>query len=199
MEVLGRAAERHLGRPLAAIEHVELYSCFPSAVRVQQRELQLPLDRVPTVTGGMAFAGGPFNNFTYQATAAIVQRLRADPGSLGLVTTVSGLLTKPGLMVWSTAPAEEPPLVADLGTEAGAATASVEVVDGYAGAARVASYTVTYDGPVPDGVIALVDTPDRRRCLATAADADLARWATTDELIGTTIEVRDGAFSVPGY
>ena len=64
--------------PLDEVDHVELYSCFPAAVRVQQRELGLPHDGIPTVTGGMAFAGGPFNNFTYQATAAVVERLRAD-------------------------------------------------------------------------------------------------------------------------
>src|SRR5690606_34657014 len=73
MRVLADAAAHHLGRPLDRVEHVELYSCFPSAVRVQQRELGLPLDGTPTVTGGMAFAGGPFNNFTYQATAEVVR------------------------------------------------------------------------------------------------------------------------------
>jgi len=195
MQVLGRAAAHHLGRPLTDVEHLELYSCFPAAVRVQQRELGLPLDRVPTVTGGMAFAGGPFNNFTFQATAAIVQHLRTNPGSLALVTTVSGLLTKPGLMVWSATPAPGPPLVADLGEDAAATTASVEVAGGFSGPARVASYTVTYDGLTPDGVIAIADTPDGRRCIATAADADLAVAATTEELIGCTIDVRAGSFT----
>ena len=32
------------------VDLIELYSCFPSAVRVQQRELAIPLDRTPTVT-----------------------------------------------------------------------------------------------------------------------------------------------------
>ena len=83
-------------------------------MRVQQRELGLPLDGTPTVMGGMAFAGGPFNNFSYQSTAAIVGRLRDAPGTTGLVTTVSGLLTKPGLAVWSTEPGQGA-LLADLG------------------------------------------------------------------------------------
>lgn len=61
----------------------EFYSCFPAAVRVQQRELGLPLDGTPSVMGAMPFAGGPFNNFTYQATAAIVRRVRERPGSAG--------------------------------------------------------------------------------------------------------------------
>ncbi|MEI2700661.1 MAG: hypothetical protein V9E94_20825 [Microthrixaceae bacterium] len=104
MAVLGRVAQEHLGVPLSSIGHVDLYSCFPVAVRVQQRELGLDPNATPTSTGGMAFGGGPFNNYTYQSTAAVVAAVRADPGSLGLVSTVSGLLTKPALGVWSTEP-----------------------------------------------------------------------------------------------
>ena len=33
-----------------------------------------------TITGGMAFAGGPFNNFVLQATVAMIERLRRQPG-----------------------------------------------------------------------------------------------------------------------
>src|SRR5699024_8650995 len=115
-----------LGHPLAACEHVEVYSCFPLAVRVQQRELDLPVDVAPTITGGMTFAGGPFNSFVLQATVAMAQRLR-ERGGRGLVTTVSGMLTKPGLAVWSSEPPTGAPLVADLAAEADAATATVPV------------------------------------------------------------------------
>ncbi|MEM9204583.1 MAG: hypothetical protein AAGC53_23315, partial [Actinomycetota bacterium] len=44
MGVLGRYAEAQLGSPLGALDHVELYSCFPAAVRVQQAELGLDPD-----------------------------------------------------------------------------------------------------------------------------------------------------------
>ncbi len=164
MGVLGDAAAEHLGVPLSEIEHTELYSCFPSAVRVQQRELGLNDESVPTIMGGMAFAGGPFNNFTYQATAAMAARLRdatGDPGgssgsrALGLVTTVSGLLTKPALAVWSTEPG--PLLVDDLGEKAERATPKRPVVDTPSELtaeetddATIASLTVTY-GPDASG------------------------------------------------
>ena len=104
MRALGRAAADHLGRPLGGVGIAEVYSCFPAAVRVQQRELGLDLDGTPTVTGGMSFAGGPFNNFVLGATAAVAALLRAEPTELGLVTTVSGMLSKPGLAVWSASP-----------------------------------------------------------------------------------------------
>jgi acetyl-CoA C-acetyltransferase len=179
---------------LREVEHAELYSCFPVAVRVQQRELGLAEDGVPTITGGMAFAGGPFNNFVLQATVAMAERLRAERGSLGLVTTVSGLLTKPGLAIWSSAVPDAGPLVADLAAEATAATATVESVRGYEGDATVATYTVAYDGQRPARVIAIGDTPDGRRCVAIADDADLALQATQDDQVGTAMRVNGTAF-----
>jgi acetyl-CoA C-acetyltransferase len=143
MRALGERAAAHLGRPLRDVEHIDLYSCFPVAVRVQQRELDLPLDGVPTITGGMAFAGGPFNNYTYQSTAAMAEQLRADPGALGLISTVSGLLTKPGLAVWSATPPSRPALIDDL--RVGQPSVPVHDVDP-GGDITTVSYTVTYDG-----------------------------------------------------
>jgi acetyl-CoA C-acetyltransferase len=196
MNVLGRAAIEHLGRPLTEIEHVELYSCFPVAVRVAQRELGLPLDGVPTISGGMAFAGGPLNSFVLHETAEMATGLRAHRGDTGLVSAVSGLLTKPGLTVWSTEPGDGPPFVADLAADVASATASVEAVTGYAGPATIATYTVTYDGQTPVRVVAIADTVDGARCVAVAEDPDLAVRGTGDDLIGTLIDVGGTTFEL---
>jgi acetyl-CoA C-acetyltransferase len=187
MEVLGRAAEAHLGHALAELELVELYSCFPAAVRVQQRALRLPPDGVPTVTGGESFAGGPWNNFALQATAAMVERVRAEPGAKGLVTALSGLLNKPGLAVYAARPG--PLLLGDLADEADRATPRVPLAAGYRGPARVVAYTVGYDGLEPARCTAAVETPAGERCLASSADARLARRATREELIGSAVAV----------
>ena len=194
MELLGRRAEAHLGRALSTIELVEVYSCFPAAVRVVQRALRLPIDGVPTITGGESFAGGPWNNFVLQVTAAMVERLRAEPDATGLVTTISGLLNKPGLAVYASRP-EVPLLVADLADECEAATERVEVITGYVGPAEIAAYTVGYDGFDPVRTTVIADTPAGRRCVATCADPALARRATEEELIGTTVQVDGTTFS----
>ena len=199
MAVLAEAAVARTGRPLAEAEVVEVYSCFPAAVRVQQRALALDVDGTPTVTGGMTFAGGPFNNFVLQATAAVVGAVRSRPGHLGVVTTVSGLLTKPGLAVWSALPDGRPPHLADLGRAAKARTEVVDVVgtlDGYRGGATVVTYTVTYDGLEPARVVALCDTDDGRRCVALSDDGDLAARAVVEELIGCRVKADRGALSV---
>jgi acetyl-CoA C-acetyltransferase len=190
MAALGRAAEEHLGRSLADIEFAELYSCFPAAVRVQQRELRLPLDGTPTITGGMPFAGGPFNNFVFQATAAMAQRLRANPEAMGLVTTVSGLLTKPGLAVWSATPTYAS-IVADLADEAAAATPVVEVCDGYVGAATAVTYTVRFDREGPVEVVIIGEIDDGRRVVGvTRAPAAIA-CALDGSIIGSVVSVND--------
>jgi acetyl-CoA C-acetyltransferase len=187
MAVLGETAAARLGRPLASIDHHELYSCFPVAVRVQQRELLLPIDGTPTITGGMAFAGGPFNNFVFQATAAMAHRLREEPGTTGLVTTVSGLLTKPGLAVWSTEAGDS--LVADLGNDATARTPTVEPADTSDGPVTVVGYTVRYDNHEPASAVVIGDTANGRRAVTVIEDRNVAAAATRSELIGVQLKL----------
>ena len=86
---------------------MDLYSCFPSAVQIAAAELGLPVDdpaRPLTVTGGLTFGGGPGNNYGTHAVASMVGALRADPGSLGLVTGLGWYLTKHSVGVYGTEP-----------------------------------------------------------------------------------------------
>ena len=144
----------------------------------------------------MAFAGGPFNNFVLQSMVRVIGELRNRPGSLGVVTTVSGLLTKPGLGAWSSSPDGRPALLGDLGAAAAAATEVLDVVQtlgGYDGEATVATYTVTYEGMLPTRTVAVCDTGDGRRCVAVADDPDLAAHAVGAELVGARVRLDGGA------
>jgi acetyl-CoA C-acetyltransferase len=200
MGVLGRAAEAHLGVALRELPLAEVYSCFPAAVRVQQRELGLDPSGTPTLTGGMAFAGGPFNHYVVQSVVTLGRRLREEPGERGLVTTVSGMLSKPGLAVWSATPPRGAPLLADLAAGAVAATEVVPVVEhppAEDAAATVASYTVTYggaDGAEPLRTAVVADLADGVRTAATCEDADTARLAVAEGLVGRAVNVKDTTF-----
>ena len=104
----GRAVADHVGMAPSEADHVDLYSCFPIAVRTQVLELGIDLDRDLTVTGGMTWAGGPLNNYVIQAAVKLTQVLRADPGSTGLLTSISGMITKQGASMWSSEPPAQP-------------------------------------------------------------------------------------------
>ena len=151
---------------------------------------------MPTLTGGEPFAGGPWNNFVLQVTVAMIERLRADRGSRGLVTTVSGFLTKPGLAVYATEPGPRPLLVADLREQAEAATATMPIVDGYEGVATVVVCTVSYDRDGGSRTIVIAETPTGARCVATSDDASVATRATTEELVGANVAVAGTTFNL---
>jgi acetyl-CoA C-acetyltransferase len=200
MGVLGNAAEAHLGVALRDLRLAEVYSCFPAAVRVQQRELGLDHSGTPTLTGGMAFSGGPFNHYVLQSLVTLGRRLRHEPDELGFVTTVSGMLSKPGLAVWSASPPRQAALVADLALQARQATevrAIVEEAPVNETSATVTSFTVTYGGadgfePVRTAIVA--DLPDGVRTAATCEDALTARLAAAEGLAGRTVMVKDTTF-----
>jgi len=192
----GERAFALAGLTPAAVTHLELYSCFPVAVRVQQRELGIAPGRVPTVSGGMAFAGGPLNNFTLQALVRMIEVLRSDPGGSGLVTAVSGMLTKQGVSLWSSAPPARPFAFADVTDDVVAATRRVEVTAVDDARGTVASYTVLYDGAAPARPILLVDLPDGRRTIVSPADAALARRGVSEDLCGRPVRIAAGGVSV---
>jgi acetyl-CoA C-acetyltransferase len=100
-----RAALEHAQLEIDEVAHVDIYSCFPSAVQIAAAELGLAANRRPlTVTGGLTFAGGPGNNYTSHAIAALVERLRAEPDGSALCTAVGWYLTKHAALVLSGSP-----------------------------------------------------------------------------------------------
>ncbi len=184
-----------LGGGVDAIDLIELYSCFPAAVRVQQRALGVDPGRRVTQTGGMTFGGGPLNNFVIQALVKMVERMRATPGSHGLVSAVSGLITKQGASLLGPEPSRA--FSHDRVTEAArAAQATVEVVGDATGPACVATYTVSRafspSKEAANGVALMLDLEDGRRTIRVVADPELAERAMREELCGRTVELGKG-------
>ena len=186
----GEKALAQVGATATDLDHVELYSCFPAAVRIQQRELGLDPGAPTTVTGGMSFAGGPLNNFVLQATAKMAAVLRDDPASLGMVNAVSGLMTKQGVSLWSTEPRGEGFPYDDVSDETEACVGRVEVVDDRPERARIVSYTVTFEAEAPSTAILLCERDDGRRVLVALRDQDLALELTRSEGCGREVAFR---------
>ncbi len=193
-ELAGKRAFEYVGHAPEEIEHFECYSCFPAAVRTQQRELGIPLDRRVTQTGGMTFGGGPLNNFVIQAWVKMVETMRASPGTWGVVTAVSGLITKQGVSVFGPEPGAQP-FLHDFVTEATQDAWVTKSVDREAtGRGTIATYTVSHDPNAAHGVAMIVDLEDGRRTMRVVDDPDWMTLGESEELIGRAVEVtEDGA------
>ena len=156
----GRALEL-AGKSVDDMDFVDVYSCFPSAVQVAARELGLPLDgdRALTVTGGLTFAGGPWNNYVTHSIATMAEQLVAAPGTLGLVTANGGYLTKHSFGVYGTEPPSAEFRWEDVQSAVDAEPTRV-AEDVWEGVGTVESWTtpVSRDG-VPEKVFVAVRTP----------------------------------------
>ena len=106
IRLAGEKALAMAGIGIEAIDEIELYSCFPSAVQIARNMLGVPLDdpRPLTVTGGLPYHGGPGNNYTMHGIATMMHRLRATPGRKGLVTGLGWYVTKHSVGIYSAAP-----------------------------------------------------------------------------------------------
>lgn len=186
----GRAALEGAGIGAGDLAHIDLYSCFPFAVAVQARELGLGPGAQLTITGGMTFAGGPLNNYALQSGAAMYERLLAHPGEFGLLTAVSGMVTKQGVMVWSTAPARRCAL-ADVTAAVAGLGAPVPVDRAGAGCGEVVTYTVMHGRGGPERGVVLTGGPDGRH-LAVTTDPVVMEDMQTSEWLGRPVEL-DGA------
>ncbi len=184
--IAGRAALDASGLAIDELDLVELYTCFPVAVETYAAELCIPTTRDLTVTGSMAFAGGPYNNYVIQATCRMGELLREGRGRHGLVSSVSGVLTKQGFGVWS----RERPVDGfgwrDVSAEVARVDAPRRVLESAMGPAVIAGYTVLHErGRMPRGV-ALVDTGDGRAVVDTEDSALVARMESA-EMVGTPV------------
>lgn len=99
-------ALKQAGLTPAELAHMDIYSCFSSAVEIAADEIGIAHDdpRGLTLTGGLPYFGGPGNNYSMHGIAEVAARCRAAPGAPGLVFANGGYLTKHSFGVWSTVP-----------------------------------------------------------------------------------------------
>jgi acetyl-CoA C-acetyltransferase len=196
IRIAGARALELAGKTTGQLDHVDLYSCFPSAVQVAATELGLSMDRPLTVTGGLTFGGGPLNNYVMHGIARMTEILRENPGQTGLCTANGGFLTKHAFGIYST----EPPEAGFQHESCQAAVDSLprrEAVVDHDGAATLESYTVRYDADGPEAGYAAFLLDDGRRTWANTLDRDLARAMTEEEFCGRNASIDgQGVFTV---
>jgi acetyl-CoA C-acetyltransferase len=190
IRIAGRRVLELAGVGLDDIDHVDLYSCFPSAVQVAAAELGLAGDPRPlTVTGGLTFAGGPWNNYVTHSIATMAQRLVANPGARGLISANGGWLTKHSFGVYGTTPPEHEFRWEDVQPAVDAEPTRKSKVE-WSGVGTVEAWTAPFDrdGSAEKAYVA-VRTADDARTLAVITDAAQADAAVREDIAGAKVQV----------
>ena len=190
------AALSAAGIGVSELSHIDLYSCFPISVFAVSDALGLEVDdpRGLTTTGGLPFFGGPGSNYSMHGIASVVERVRSEPGSYGLVGANGGVLSKYSVGIYSTHPTgwnpgETKSLQAELD-----AVPHPPVVQSAEGAAQVETYTLEYDrhGTPTTGVVIARLAKGGERFVAKTENGDVSTLQAmhdTDPL-GRSIRVR---------
>ena len=191
----GRAALETAGMDASQLDLIELYSCFPVAVETYAHELDISRARDLTVTGGMPFAGGPFNNYVLQATCRMAQLIREGRGRTGLVSSVSGVLTKQGFGLWSGEPGSDGFSFQDVSADTARLSREREVLDIFHGRGVIVGYTVLHEKGHAPRALVLADTESGARALAWSENSALGESMETTEFCGVKIDMQGGTFA----
>jgi acetyl-CoA C-acetyltransferase len=157
-----------------------------------------------TVTGGLPFFGGPGNNYVTHSIAEMMNRVRAKPGSFGLVTANGNYVTKHSAGIYSTEPPQKPfapenPEVYQQQIDAMPKTRFTELAQG---SGTVETFTVMHDRSGPSGAILFGRLPDGTRFMAnTPNDRTLLEDMEQREFMGATGQVSNDGLTnrfIPG-
>jgi acetyl-CoA C-acetyltransferase len=174
------------------LDMIDVYSCFPSAVQVAANELGLPLadaDRPLTVTGGLTFAGGPWNNYVTHSIATMAEQLAGKKGQRGLITANGGWLTKHSFGVYGSEPPEHEFRWEDVQSAVDAEPTRTAQVE-WSGVGTVETWTTPFDrdGAAEKAFLA-VRTPENSRTLAVITDAAEADVTVREDIAGAKVAV----------
>ena len=198
MRIAGNRALELAQVAVDEVAHLDLYSCYPSAVQLALREMLIPANRQLTVYGGLSFAGGPWNNPVGHAVCSMVNVLREDAGSTGLVTANGGHVDKHAFGVYST----KPPVA---GFQFERPQAEVDALGGrtaagdYSGDATIEAWTVMHDRDgLPSRGHAACLTAEGHRAWAVTSQPDHMHRMTSEALLGQKVVIdADGELQFP--
>ncbi len=176
------------GQPPAEATHIDVYSCFPSAVQVAATELGLDQETQLTVTGGLTFAGGPLNNYVTHSIATMVGLLRGESGSTGLITANGGYLTKHSLGMYASTPPSRAFGHANVQDRVDPYP-TTRTDTGYRGSATIEAYTVMHDQDGPIEALAALRTPHGARTWGRSDNGATVIALLDDEGVGRSVNL----------
>jgi acetyl-CoA C-acetyltransferase len=198
MEAAAEKAQARAGLRAADIEAFDLYSCFPCAVSLAQRELGIAANdpRPLTLTGGLAFFGGPGSNYVLHSVAAIAQAIAEGRHRSGLSTAPGWFMHKSAVGIYGDRPgtadfahdAREDEQRPEIGAPPVATTEIAE------GDGTIETYTVIYGRDrQPQRGLVYGRTGDGQRFVANTEDAQSFEDLTGENLVGHKVHLRHDA------
>ena len=171
------------------VDMYDLYSCFPVAVQMFAKSLNITDINQMTITGGMPFAGGPLNSYVLHSTTKLISKIREMNKGIGLVTGVSGMMTKQSYALWSKNPNVDF-IHKDFTNEAKTKETPIEISHITEGNGKIIGYTIINYDSKPKAIM-YIDTEDGKRKLITSSDKSIIKLMEVKEWVGKKIYFKE--------
>ena len=173
------------------LDAYDLYSCFPAAVKMFSKSLGLDNEISKTITGSMAYAGGPLNSFVLHSTVKMIQKIRTSELSHGLVTGVSGMMTKQSFCVWGKKYKEQF-IFNDVTEEAKLNEIPIELSSIIEGEGEIIGYTIIEGNENAAKAVLYLDDEKKHRKVVSSMDKNFINLLTEEEWVGKILRFKDG-------
>ena len=173
------------------LDAYDLYSCFPAAVKMFSKSLELGSELPKTITGSMPYAGGPLNSFVIHSTVKMIQKIRALEARHGLVTGVSGMMTKQSFCVWGKE-YQEQFIFDDVTERAKLDEKPVELSDIAEGEGEIIGYTIIEGSEHASKAVLYLDDEKKHRKVVSSFDKNFINLLMEEEWVGKKVKFKDG-------
>ena len=170
---------------------LDLYSCFPAAIKIFSKSLGLDNQISKTITGSMAYAGGPLNSFVLHSTVKMIQKIRTSEVSHGLVTGVSGMMTKQSFCVWGKE-YQEQFIFNDVTDQAKLNEIPVELSTITEGEGEIIGYTIIEEDESAQKAVLYVDDEKKDRKVVSSHNKIFINLLMEEEWVGKKVKFKDG-------
>ena len=173
------------------LDAYDLYSCFPAAVKMFSKSLELGSEIPKTITGSMPYAGGPLNSFVIHSTVKMIQKIRALEVRHGLVTGVSGMMTKQSFCVWGKE-YQKQFIFDDVTERAKLDENPVELSNIAEGEGEIIGYTIIQGSDNAPKAVLYLDDEKKHRKVVSSLDKNFINLLMEEEWVGKKVKFKDG-------
>ncbi len=173
------------------LDAYDLYSCFPAAIKMFSKSLGLDNEISKTITGSMAYAGGPLNSFVLHSTVKMIQKIRTSELSYGLVTGVSGMMTKQSFCVWGKE-YQEQFIFNDVTEQAKLNEIPIELSSITEGEGEIIGYTIIEEGESALKAVLYINDEKKDRKVVSSHNKIFINLLMEEEWVGKRVKFKDG-------
>ena len=173
------------------LDAYDLYSCFPAAIKMFTKSLELDSEIPKTVTGSMPYAGGPLNSFVIHSTVKMIQKIRSLEVEYGLITGVSGMMTKQSFCIWGKEYREHF-IFDDVTERAKLYESPIELSNISEGKGEIIGYTIIEGNENAAKAVLYLDDEKKHRKVVSSMDKNFINLLTEEEWVGKILRFKDG-------